>query len=185
MRRTFRGLLRCFAACASILGSLPIDSDAQTLTVTATGQIPASCGLGAGTSFSNANLDASGSLSATATVNCNTRYLLRATSANGGLKSAVAAPSASFSNKLDYQFTILVPLDNNGGTVSGNCVASNLTTSGSACTLSPAGVGLSSANGTSTSKTATLGISWTLPSVSHLVAGSYADTITLSIAAQP
>ena len=185
MRGLFRDLLACVSAFASVLGLFPADGDAQTLTITATGQIPASCGLGTGSGFSNANLDASSSLSATATVNCNTKYLLRATSANGGLTTVVQAPSASFSNKLDYQFAISVPLDNAGGTVSGNCAASNLTAGGSLCALSPAGAGLSSQGGTSTGKTATLGISWTVPSVTHLVAGSYVDTITISIAAQP
>lgn len=160
-------------------------ANAQTLTITATGQIPASCGLAAASSFSNANLDANGSSSATATVNCNTKYLLKATSANGGLKTATAAPSASFANKLDYQFNISVPLDNSAGTLTGSCAASNLAAGASACALSPAGTGLSSGSGTSTGKTATLGINWTVPSAVHLVAGSYADTITISIAAQP
>ncbi|WP_313806829.1 hypothetical protein [Sphingobium sp.] len=167
------------------MGLFSVETGAQTLTITATGQIPASCGLGSGSGFINANLDANGSLSATATVNCNTKYLLRATSANGGLKTATLAPSASFSSKLDYQFDISVPLDNSSGSVSGGCVASKLTAGGSDCALSPAGAGLSSVNGTSTGKTATLGISWMLPGATHLVAGSYADTITISIAAQP
>lgn len=175
--------LSCALLLVSSLSS--IHANAQTLTITATGQISASCGLSANGNFTSANLDINGSSSATAAVNCNTKYLLKATSTNGGLKTAISVPSSSFANKLDYQFNISVPLDNSASTVTGSCAASNLIAGASTCALSPAGPGLSSGSGTSTAKTATLGINWTLPSTVHLVAGSYADTITISIAAQP
>lgn len=149
------------------------------------GQIAAMCGLGSGGSFGNADLNANGSVSAITAVNCNTKYLLRATSANGGLKTTIVAPSPSFVNQLDYQFSISVPLDNGGGTISGSCAASGLIAGSGLCSLSPAGAGLSSGTGTSTGTTASLTVTWTLPGATHLVAGQYTDTITLTIAAQP
>lgn len=185
MRGLIHNLPRCLVALTFIMAPFHAAVGAQTLTITATGQIPASCGLVATSGFSAANLDANGSSSATAAVNCNTKYVLKAVSANGGLKTTTPVSSASFSNKLDYQFTISVPLDNGAGTLSGSCGASNLTAGAGFCALSPAGAGLSSGGRTSTGKTATLGINWTLPVSTHLIAGSYTDIITISIAAQP
>jgi hypothetical protein len=176
-------ILRPIGIALGVLSASPLD--AQTLQITAKGQIATTCALAAGSGFGNANLDTSGTISATASVNCNTKYLLRAASANGGLKTTTAAPSASFTNLLDYVFTISVPLDNGAGSISGSCAASNLIPGSGFCNLSPMGAGLSSGSGTSTGKTASLGVSWAPPGASHLVAGSYTDTITITIAVQP
>lgn len=179
----FRSLAAALALLVGLLAEQP--ARAQSLTITATGSIPVTCGVTVASPFGAANLNSNGSVGATALVNCNSKYLIKATSANGGLKTATAAPSASFANKLDYTFSISVPLDNSSSTVSGSCTASSLIAGASACPLSPAGTGLSSGLGTSVNQTATLAVTWTLPGATRLVAGSYADTITISIAAQP
>jgi len=173
------------AAVAFLFATSSGPAFAQTLTVTATGTIPTTCGLTAASGFGAANLNANGTVSASASVTCNAKYIIKATSANGGLKTATAAPSSSFSNKLDYTLSISVPLDNGGGTVSGNCAASNLVAGASTCALSPASTGLSSGTGTSVGQTANLGVNWTLPGATRLIAGSYSDTLTITIAAQP
>lgn len=156
---------------------------ADVVTVTARGTIPSSCGLTLQSAFGAANLNSDGSINASALVNCNTPYRIRASSANGALKSATFAP-AQFSNSLDYSFSVTVPLDA-GGQVSATCGSATLVSGATGCTLSPASSsGLSSGAGTSTSKTASLALQWTLPTATRLVAGSYADTITITIAVQ-
>lgn len=164
--------------------SLTAPAKAQTLTVTATGMIAKSCGLTASGQFGNANLDANGTVTAAAVVNCNLKYVVKATSARGGLKNATAAPSSSFSNLLAYNFSLSVPLDNGGGTISATCTSTALVAGASNCQLSPAGTGLSSGNGTSVNQNAALSIGWTLPTTTRLVAGSYSDVLTITIAAQ-
>lgn len=166
---------------------LPICAPAAAadVSITATATIAAACSLTAGTGFGAANLGSSSSVTATATVNCNTRYRLKAQSANGGFKSATAAPAPSFTNQLAYTLNISVPLDNGGGTVAGSCASANLVAGSASCQMSPANTGLSSGSGTSTGQTASLSVSWTAPTSPRLIAGSYTDTITITIAAQP
>jgi len=156
---------------------------ADVITVTAQGTIPSTCGITLQSAFGAANLNANGSVNASALVNCNAPYQLRASSANGTLKSVTAAP-AQFNNSLDYSLSVTVPLDA-GGQISATCASTTLVSGASSCALSPASAsGLSSGSGTSTSKTATLALQWTLPTSTRLIAGSYADVITVTIAAQ-
>jgi spore coat protein U-like protein len=102
---------------------------------------------------------------------------------NGALKSATPV-SGLFSNNLSYGLSVTVPLDA-GGQISATCASATLVSGASSCALSPASVsGLSSGTGTSTSKTAALALQWTLPTATRLIAGSYSDTITITIAVQ-
>jgi hypothetical protein len=184
MYRGFAFILPVAAGLLLAISGMGSPANAQTLTVTAQGQIPQTCTVAAGPSFGNAGLNASGSLSTTASVDCNIKFLIRVKSANGGLKTSLTPPSAAFSNSLDYQFSIAVPLDNSAGTLSGNCAASGLVTGSSACALSPAGTGLSSGSATAMGQTASLGVSWTIPAPKLLLAGSYADTLTITVTPQ-
>ena len=172
---------------ALVCGSafLPASASADSLTVNATGTIAGSCGISVVSDFpANANLAVSGSASASASVSCATPFKLNATSANGNLKNLVAAVS-SFTNTLAYVLTVSVALDS-GGPVSANCNSATLVAGQSGCALSPANsTGLSSGSAIATNKTATLTAAWTTPASPQLVAGSYADTLTISIAAVP
>jgi len=177
-RRAGVGVLLFFA---SAVVSAPASAD--VVTVTAQGTIPSSCGLALQNAFGAANLNADGSISASALVNCNAPYRIRASSANGALKTTTPAP-AQFSNSLDYSLSVTVPLDV-GGQISATCTSATLVSGATGCTLSPASAsGLSSGSGTSTSKTAVLALQWTLPTATRLVAGNYADTVTITIAVQ-
>jgi hypothetical protein len=168
-----------FFAWAAIATS----ASADVVTVTAQGTIQSSCGISIQSAFGAANLNANGSVSASALVECNTPYRIRTSSANGALKSATTAP-AQFSNSLDYSLSFAVPLDA-GGQISATCGSVTLISGASSCALSPASAnGLSSGGGTSTSKTATLALQWTLPTSTRLIAGNYADVLTVTIAAQ-
>ena len=178
------GVRRCLIAvaalAASAFGATP--AAANTLTITAQGTVPASCGLAASSTFGSANLNASGSVSATAQVNCNTPFRIRAVAAQGVMKNPNSAP-AFFGNSQAYNLTVTVPLDS-GSQVAATCPSSSLIAGSSSCTLSPASAsGLSSGNGTSMGKAATLAVQWTLGGT-PLLAGTYSDTITVTIAAQ-
>lgn len=176
-----RIILWCF-----VMAIWPITAHADTLTVNASGTIVGSCVLNTASDFpASANLSVNGSSSATATVDCSTPFKLNATSSNGALSNSVSAVSG-FTNALGYSLTISVPL-NTGGPATATCASSTLVTGQSSCALSPGNTtGLySGATGSATNKTATLTAAWTTPSTPILVAGNYADTLTVSIAAVP
>lgn len=141
------------------------------------------CSIAVASGFPTANLAASNSMGATSTLNCNTRFKVNATSANGAIRTAKVAPTG-FTNAIAYSLSLNVPLDQ-GGSVSATCPAAQLIAGQAGCALSPANAtGLSSGAGTSLNKTAALTVAWTLPA-SQLIAGNYSDTITISVAPQP
>ena len=156
---------------------------ADSLTITATGTIVGGCGIALASDFGPANLSAGGSVNGTATVNCNAGFKINATSANGAIKTSAVAP-ANFTNAVPYSLAVTVPLDT-GNSVSATCTSAQLVAGQSACALSPANsTGLSSGGKTANNKVATLTASWSLPT-QRLIAGSYSDTITVSIASVP
>ncbi|MCW1401910.1 hypothetical protein OKA06_06060 [Novosphingobium sp. MW5] len=168
------------------LGGFAPDAQADTLTINATGTILGSCQISVGSNFpTNADLSVSGSSSASAVVNCSTPFKINATSSNGALTTSAAAVSG-FTNSLVYTLAMSVPL-NTGGPVTASCTSAQLVSGQSSCALSPGNsTGLySGATGTATNKTASLTASWTTPTTPRLVAGAYADTLTVSIAAVP
>lgn len=167
------------------LVALTAPARADQVSVQAKGKIDGSCSLVAATAFPTANFAASGSGTATAAVNCNQPFKIRATSANGAIKSA-AATAPNFTNALRYSLKADMPLDG-GSVVSATCESATLTAGQSSCALSPASSsGLSSGAGIATNKTATLTLAWTMPTPpTRLIAGNYSDTITLSIAPSP
>lgn len=180
-----RGGSRASLILTLLLGMLQtsMPARADVVMVTAQGTIQSSCGLTVQSAFGAANLNNDGSVNASASVDCNTPYRIRASSANGALKTSASAP-AQFSNSLGYDLTVTVPLDA-GGQISATCVSALLTSGSTGCALSPASAsGLSSGSGTSTSKTAALALQWTLPTATRLIAGNYSDVITITIAAQ-
>jgi hypothetical protein len=158
---------------------------ADVLTVNATGTIGTSCSIAATTPFTTPNLSANGNVGAQATVNCNTGFKVNALSANGAIKSSTSAPT-NFTNTLPYNFTLSVPLET-GGPAAATCASSALVAGQSSCALSPANsTGLSSGGKASINKTAALTVAWSLPTLpTRLIAGSYGDTITLTVAAVP
>ena len=161
---------------------------ADALTVNATGTIGTSCSIALASAFSAPNLSTSNSVGATATVNCNTGFKVNATSANGAIKSTTAPP-VNFTNTVPYNLTLSVPLESGSpNPMSATCASSALVSGQSSCALSPAnGTGLSSSGRASINKTATLTLAYTVPTLpaTRLIAGSYSDTITLTVAAVP
>jgi hypothetical protein len=173
------------SAFLPLAGTQPAHAD--VLTVTATGTIGTACSIAVASPFSSPDLSASGSVGATATVNCNTGFKVNATSANGAIKTATTAPT-SFTNTLPYNFTFSVPLESGSpNPISATCASTALVAGQSSCALSPAnGTGLSSSGRASIGKTATLTLAYTVPTLpTRLIAGSYTDTITLTVATVP
>ena len=180
--RPWRFAITC-AVAAGWLATAPA-AYADTVNITTTGQIASSCTVAAASTFPAANLSANGSVAASASVSCNTGFVVKATSTNGAIKSATAAPT-NFTNSLDYTLTLSLPLDS-GATATATCAAALLKAGQTTCALSPAGTGLSSSGATAIGKTASLTAQWTVPALpTRLVAGSYSDTIVISIAAAP
>lgn len=162
---------------------VPSPAIGDTLSVTATGTIASSCSIAVKAAFPGVSLAASGSVAASADIGCNAKFKLNATSTSGSIKASGTA-ATGFTNAVPYSLTVSVPIDQ-GGTISATCPATQLVAGQSACALSPLNsTGLSSVNGTALSQVASLTATWTLPTA-KLVAGAYADTITLSIATLP
>ena len=169
-------------ACALAFGaSAPAKAD--SLQITASGTIVGGCSVTVASNFGTANLSGNNSVNGTATVNCNAGFRINATSLNGAIVTSTAAP-ANFTNAVPYSLQVIVPLDNSPN-VSATCSSSTLVAGQSGCLLSPLNsTGLSSGGKSATNKTATLAVNWTLPA-QRLIAGSYSDTITISIASPP
>lgn len=167
----------------AIVAGCAASAKADSVTIPATGSINASCSITVASGFPAANLTVSGSVGASSTLNCNTRFKVNATSTNGAIRTPKSPPTG-FTNALAYSFSLNVPLDQ-GGSVSATCPAAQLVVGQAGCALSPANTtGLSSGAGTSVNKTAALTAAWTLPTA-KLIAGSYSDTIIISVAPQP
>lgn len=179
--RAYACVLSAFLATAGAA----VPARADVLTVTASGTIGSSCGLTSASPVGSPNLSASGSVGATVTVNCNTGFRLNALSAQGAIKSATSAP-ANFSNNVPYSLTVSVPLET-GGPASATCASSTLATGQSSCALSPGNTtGLSSSGKASLNKTASLTFAYTVPALpTRLIAGTYSDTVTLTITVAP
>lgn len=160
-------------------------ANADVLTVAAQGRIDPVCEIGVSTPVPTADFATSGEVRGGALVNCNIGFAIKATSANGALKS-VASASPGFTNSLNYKLSLIVPLsDAPGSWMKASCGSATLVAGQSACALSPGGPGLQSNGAASINQSAALNFSWKTPAKPRLVAGSYQDTITISIAAAP
>jgi hypothetical protein len=186
MLRT-RCLSRAYACLLSALlgfaGTAPASAQA-ILKVTTKGTIDASCSISVQSNFPAADFASSGNVNGAALVNCNQGFLLKITSANGGVQSPAAAPSG-YTNSLAYTLDFSLPVDESATPLTASCVSSTLVAGQSSCSLSPAGSGLNSSGRTAINQTAAMRLSWITPSSPRLIAGGYSDTLTISVAAAP
>ena len=87
------------------------------------------------------------------------------------------AASAGFVNSIAYTYGLSVGVQGNGGPATVACTSAQMLANN--CILS-------SGNKTANNKAGTLTVNWTPPAPpTMLVAGTYSDTITLSIGAAP
>jgi hypothetical protein len=158
-------------------------ASADVLTVTAKGTIAPVCSIGVKNPLPAADFTTSGRISGSALVNCNSGFVMTATSANGAVKNN-AAVSPGFTNALGYTLNIVLPLSG-ASSVTAACRSALLVAGNSSCILSPGGSGLSSGGKPAIGTTATMTLIWATPTKPRLVAGSYHDTITISVAPAP
>lgn len=174
--RSSRGWGRVFILLAILVGA-PALAQAQQLQVIARGTIPPVCTISVGAPFPAADLSTSGSISAAALVDCNKGFTIHVRSENGAVRTAQTAPQG-FVSSLNYNFSLSLPLDGSASPLTLNC-ASNALAVGTGCNATSSGK-------TAISRTASLQVGWTVPAPpTRLVAGSYSDTLTVSIAAAP
>ena len=162
---------------------------ADVLTVTAKGTIAPVCSISVIKALPTANFAVSGNISGSALVNCNTGFVMTATSANGAVKND-ASVSPGFTNVLPYTLNIVVPLTPwpgapAAGFLSVGCKSAQLIAGSSSCSLSPGGSGASSGGKPAIGSTASMTLIWGIPTTPRMIAGAYHDTITISVAAAP
>ena len=165
-----------------MLLAIPVQGSADALTVSAKGRIDPACSISVQTPFPAADFANAGSAPGSAVLDCNTGFVLKATSANGAVTST-SAVSTGFTNSLNYKLRLILTL---GDTVlTAVCNSRALVAGNSSCALSPAGAGLASGGKPAFHRTAALQLAWTPPIQPRLVAGSYHDTLTITVAAAP
>lgn len=164
---------------------------AQSVTIDVQGTLAASCELTVPVaSYTNLNIVAAGSQAIPFTVDCNAPFAYSLVSTNGGLLNApglatVVQGSMPFTGKVPYKVTTNFATDagNFGDT---NLEASDLTTANAApcvavvysatCPFTNSGTG-AAAKGLAASMT----LNWLAPTGPPLVAGTYSDTLTLTV----
>lgn len=175
--------LTAFAcAIAALALTIPVErADADVLTVVAAGRIDPVCEISVAAPIPAADFASAGKVQGAATVNCNTGFAVKATSANGAVKTSTPV-SSGFSNSLPYVLSFWV--QTGAGPLFARCNSPTLVAGQSACALSPNGPGIHS-DAAALNKTASLTLAWSPPASPHLIAGSYQDTITLSVEPSP
>lgn len=186
-------ILGVFAVSATEVAAQTVyNPNSKSLQVQVTATVGMSCGFAPNAapsgSVSAPNFDSAGfSHDVPFTLNCSVPSRVAVVSANGGLLSAATA-DAGYTNKAPYDVTLnLVP--NNGGTpATATCAASTLAT-GSSCTfLGPAsstqGLRLDSPSQLQTGSYVRVK-ALAYAGTSGLVAGTYNDTLTITLSASP
>jgi len=176
-------LLAAPLAHAADSGRAPGAPDALTLDLR--GHVASHCGFQTPPpkSVDFGDLTVAGSASAAFTLNCNAPFRLRISSANGAmaLQNPPQAAPVGFDQSDPYQLAVSFATDL-GAVSSGACDSSDLKTSSGRCPCYGAGPGqgLSSGDGVSIGKDGAVSLSWSAPRT-KLVAGAYADTITIVV----
>jgi len=178
-----KAALTAFVFAAVALIAHAQQASADILTVTAKGSIAPVCSISVKNPLPAADFSSSGRVSGSALVNCNTGFVMTATSANGAVKNDADVPSG-FTNALAYHLHIVLPVSGSSSIVAG-CMSALLVGGSSSCSLSPGGSGLSSGGEPAFGTIATMTVIWATPSKPRLVAGAYHDTISISVAAAP
>jgi len=173
--------------CVAASGARAGDTGALTIK----GTVTPSCGItGPGGTVNLGNVSAAGSHQFTMTVNCNAPFAYAAVSANGALVST-GAPSVvtgSFNQSLPY--TLTTDFTTDGADFGHSNVPSSALTDANAApclaaTYDAAGCATyfgDSGTTVAINKSATLTVRWSNPA-NPLLAGSYTDTITITVRA--
>ena len=157
---------------------------ADVLTVRTSGTIEPACSITVKDPLPPADITNSGRVQGSALLNCNTGFVMTATSANGALKNDTVA-SRGFTNRLNYLLHIFLPLTGTATRLISSCNSAFLVAGNSLCSLSPGGSGVSSGGKPAIGTTATITVVWATPTKPRLIAGAYHDTVSISVTAAP
>lgn len=177
LRSSILGLLTLLTPCA--LGEdLPADLAGApvVLTLDLTGRVPTRCGFASAPASTAdfGDLAVAGSLALPFTLDCNAPFQMKVASSNGALTRTepVAAPDL-YSTRVTYG--VALSFNTDLGSAASACTS--LALAQPVCALK---AGLSSGDGVAMGTDGALKLSWTPPEKT-LVAGSYADQITLTV----
>ncbi|MDX6749173.1 hypothetical protein SH611_05080 [Geminicoccaceae bacterium 1502E] len=153
---------------------------ADQVTIELRGEIEKSCALSAATSqIDLGDLTKTGAGASVAVgVSCNAPFAYELSSANGGLRHQSPGDSPpGFTGLLPYEASLTLPLDD-GSRIDDRCTSTVIGPGGAGCAFSDSGTAIA------LDQSATLAIDWSAPAL-PLLAGSYADELTLSVAVLP
>jgi len=172
------GALIWALSCAAVATDAPpvIVGQPVSLTLDLTGTVQSRCGFAAAPAQDTtlSAVDTAGQIALPFKLDCNAPFAVKISSVNGALShvGAVSAPP-TFATSLDYIVALSVNTDL--VPVSGRCAASTL--SSQACSFA---AGLSSGDGVGIGTDGALIVTWT-PPAQKLVAGSYQDSLTVTV----
>ena len=190
--RKFAHALQSFSALAFLIVSMTAGaSAADTGTLTIQGTITPSCGLtGPGGQVDLGDVSKAGQQQFSVSVNCNTPFAYSAVSAHQALVASNPAPvvAGTFDQSLPYTLTTDFQTDGadfgrndipSSGLTDANaspCLAASYDRTGCSAYFADSGTGVA------IDKQATLTVRWSNPA-NPLVAGTFTDTITLTVRA--
>lgn len=112
---------------------------------------------------------------------CNAPFRYSLTSLNGALVHVMQSSVSGFASQLGYEVDVSLPTDTGAG-ITDNCASSEIAAGAVTCSFSDSGVDIA------LNKNGSLSLSWIAPApgaATPLLAGDYADSLTLTIAVQP
>jgi len=112
---------------------------------------------------------------------CNAPFQYSLTSQNGALVHVMQSGVTGFASQLGYAVDVSLPTDTGAG-IADTCASSEIAAGAVTCSFSDSGADIA------LNKTGSLTLSWTAPArgaATPLLAGDYADSLTLTIAMQP
>ena len=171
------------ALAAATLGCVAVGAGAlraaDTVTINLTGTITASCALsGVAASASLGDITVAGSTTINFTTDCNAPFAYSLASLNGGLKhTTISTAPSGFAITQAYAVQTIIAT-NSGGGINQTCTSASIKTGAVTCAFTNSGTAVA------IQKASSLGISWTA-SASPLLAGTYQDTLTLTVSVQP
>jgi spore coat protein U-like protein len=171
MQRTLASIFLLFFSSPE-----PSHADDQEVSVTVTARIPFSCKVSNTTPNLNlGELSRAGAASVSFQVSCNAPFHYALSSRNGSLaQTAGVRAKPPFFSSLPY--TVNYSLGTSAGMLVDTCLSSNMLATATTCS------GRSTSDAIAIQQTATIGFSWD-PHGSFPVAGSYADTVTVTLSA--
>lgn len=166
------------AACCTLVAAATALA-ADQVTINLTGTITPACALsGINPTAALGNVAAAGAVSIPFTIDCNAPFTYALSSANGGLAhQSVTTASGGFAIAVPYAVQTVIAT-NSGAGIDQTCTSASIKTGAVSCAFTNSGTAVA------IQKAGSLGLTWAASSL-PLVAGTYQDTLTLTVSVQP